>query len=221
MSVARSLSATDAVLPPAVLSPTDAVVALDRVSWATFTALAGESRGGRLAYDRGRLEIMSPSLGHENVKSLLCRFIEMFAEERGIDVVAAGSVTLARNDLDRGIEADACYFFGSHARLRNRDAIDLAVDPPPDLAVEVDMSRSSVDKLAIYAALGVAELWRTDGRMIEILQLGSDGYRLAAVSGLLPGFPRAEAMRLLVNREAMSDTQAGREMRAACRKVGT
>jgi Uma2 family endonuclease len=223
MSIARRLSATDAVFSAidAVLPPTDGVVALDHVSWATFTSLASESRGGRLAYDRGRLEIMSPSLGHENVKSLLCRFIEMFAEERGIDLVAAGSVTLARNDLDRGIEADACYFFGSHARLRSRDAIDLAVDPPPELAVEVDMSRSSVNKLAIYAALGVAEIWRTDGKTIEILQLGPDGYRLAAVSGLLPGFPRAEAMRLLVNREAMSDTQAAHEMRAACRSVAT
>jgi len=199
------------------LPVTDAVVALDCVSWATFTSLASESRGGRLAYDRGRLEIMSPSLGHENVKSLLCRFIEMFAEEQGIDLVAAGSVTLARDDLDRGIEADACYFFGSHMRLKSRDTIDLSVDPPPDLAVEVDMSRSSLDKLAIYASLGVAELWRTDGKTIDVLQLGSEGYRPAAASGLLPRFPKAEAMRLLANREAMSDTQAAREMRAACR----
>jgi Uma2 family endonuclease len=199
------------------LPVTDAVVALDCVSWATFTSLASESRGGRLAYDRGRLEIMSPSLGHENVKSLLCRFIEMFAEEQGIDLVAAGSVTLARDDLDRGIEADACYFFGSHMRLKSRDTIDLSVDPPPDLAVEVDMSRSSLDKLAIYASLGVGELWRTDGKTIEVLQLGSEGYRPTAASGLLPGFPKAEAMRLLANREAMSDTQAAREMRAACR----
>jgi Uma2 family endonuclease len=199
------------------LPVTDAVVALDCVSWATFTSLASESRGGRLAYDRGRLEIMSPSLGHENVKSLLCRFIEMFAEEQGIDLVAAGSVTLARDDLDRGIEADACYFFGSHMRLKSRDTIDLSVDPPPDLAVEVDMSRSSLDKLAIYASLGVAELWRTDGKTIDVLRLGSEGYRPAAASGLLPRFPKAEAMRLLANREAMSDTQAAREMRAACR----
>lgn len=199
------------------LPVTDAVVALDHVSWATFTSLASESRGGRLAYDRGRLEIMSPSLGHENVKSLLCRFIEMFAEEQRIDLVAACSVTLARDDLDRGIEADACYFFGSHMRLKSRDKIDLSVDPPPDLAVELDMSRSSLDKSAIYASLGVAELWRTDGKTIDILQLGSEGYRPATNSGLLPRFPKAEAMRLLANREAMSDTQAAREMRTACR----
>lgn len=195
----------------------DAVVALDRVSWATFTSLAHEARGGRLTYDRGRLEIMSPSLGHENVKSLLSRFIEMFAEEQGIDLVAAGSVTLARDDLDRGIEADACYFVGSHARLRSRDTIDLAVDPPPDLAVEVAMSRSSLDKLAIYAAIGVAELWRSDGTTIDLLLLGTDGYRPASASRVLPGFPRAEATRLLANRDAMSDTQSAREMRAACR----
>jgi Uma2 family endonuclease len=94
-------------------------------------------------------------LGHENVKSLHCRFIEVFAEEQGLDLVAAGSVTLARDDLDRGIEADACYFVGSHMRLRSRDTIDLSVDPPPDLAVEVEMSRSSLDKVAIYAALGI------------------------------------------------------------------
>jgi len=79
------------------LPVTDAVVTLDRVSWATFTSLARESRGGRLAYDRGRLEIMSPSLGHENVKSLLCRFIEMFAEEQGIDLVVCGERTAKRS----------------------------------------------------------------------------------------------------------------------------
>jgi Uma2 family endonuclease len=201
------------------LPVTDAVVALDRVSWATFRSLASESRGGRLAYDRGRLEIMSPSLGHENVKSLLCRFIEMFAEEHGIDLVAAGSVTLARDDLDRGIESDACYFVGSHVRLRSRDAIDLSVDPPPDLAVEVEMSRSSLDKLAIYAALGIAELWRTDGKTIAMLQLGADGYRSVAASGILPGFPTAEAARLLASRDIMSDTRAAREMRVACRSA--
>lgn len=202
-----------------VNSPTanDTVVVLDHVSWTTFAALAAESRGGRLTYDRGRLEIMSPSLGHENVKSLVCRFIETFAEERGIDLVAAGSVTLARDDLDRGIEADACYFFGSRTRLRSRDTIDLSVDPPPELAVEVDLSRSSLDKLGIYAAVGVVELWRTDGKTIEILHLGPDGYHPADQSGLLPGFPREAAVRLLANRAGMSDTQAAREMRAACR----
>lgn len=203
-----------------VNSPTanDAVVVLDHVSWTTFAALAAESRGGRLTYDRGRLEIVSPSLGHENVKSLVCRFIETFAEERGIDLVAAGSVTLARDDLDRGIEADACYFFGSRMRLRSRDTIDLSVDPPPELAVEVDLSRSSLDKLGIYAAVGVVELWRTDGKTIEILHLGPDGYHPADQSELLPGFPREAAVRLLANRAGMSDTQAAREMRAACRE---
>lgn len=202
-----------ASVPPAA----DAAVVLDSVSWATFTALAGESQGGRLAYDRGRLEIMSPSLGHENVKSLLCRFIETFAEERGIDLVAAGSATLARDDLARAIEADACYFFASRGRLRSRDAIDLAIDPPPELAVEVDTSRSSLDKEAIYAAIGVTELWRTDGRVIEIRRLTSGGYVPADGSGLLPGFPLAEATRLLAERESMSDTQAARAMRAASR----
>lgn len=195
----------------------DVSVVLDSVSWGTFTALANESRGGRLAFDRGRLEIMSPSLGHENVKSLLCRFIEIFAEERGIDLVAAGSTTLARDDLARAIEADACYFFANRSRLRNRDSIDLAIDPPPELAVEVDMSRSSLDKESIYAALGVVELWRTDGRSLAIRQLRQDAYVPVSDSRLLPGFPVAEVARLIAGRESLSDTQAARAMREASR----
>ena len=195
----------------------DVAVVLDSVSWATFTALVNESQGGRLAFDRGRLEIMSPSLGHENVKSLLCRFIEIFAEEHGIDLVAAGSTTLARDDLARAIEADACYFFANRSRLRNRDSIDLAIDPPPELAVEVDMGRSSLDKESIYAAIGVMELWRTDGRSLEIRQLRQDVYVPVHDSRLLPGFPVAEAARLIAARESVSDTQAARAMRDASR----
>lgn len=195
----------------------DVAVVLDSVSWATFTALVNESQGGRLAFDRGRLEIMSPSLGHENVKSLLCRFIEIFAEERGIDLVAAGSTTLARHDLARAIEADACYFFANRSRLRNRDSIDLAIDPPPELAVEVDMSRSSLDKESIYAALGVMELWRTDGKSLEVRQLQQDAYVPVNDSRLLTGFPVAEAGRLIAARESLSDTQAARVMRDASR----
>ena len=83
------------------------------------------------------------------------------------------------------------------------------------------MSRSSLDKLAIYAALGVTELWRTNGKTIDMLQLGPEGYRPTAASGLLPRFPTAEATRLLANRESMSDTQAAREMRTACRSAAT
>ena len=129
-------------------------VLLYDVSWATFQSLAREARGGRLAYDRGRLEIMSPSFEHENVKGLLGRLIEVFAEELGIDLTNAGSTTLFRSDLDRGIEADECFYIAHATMMRGKGHIELPLDPPPDLAIEVDISSSSIDKLAIWPNWG-------------------------------------------------------------------
>jgi Uma2 family endonuclease len=198
----------------AVLSRTERRVVLHDVSWATFEALSREARGGRLVYDRGRLEIMVPSFEHENVKGLVGRLVEVYAEELEIDLAAGGSTTLGREDLDRGIESDECYYIANAPRVRGKETLELPLDPPPDLAIEVDLSSSSSGKLEIYAALEVPEVWRYAADSVTIYRLHKDGqYRPSPTSSALPQFPIDELNRLLQSRGACSETQLARRFR--------
>ena len=193
-------------------------VLLRDVSWATFRALAAETRGGRLAYDRGRLEIMSPSYEHENVKGFIGRLVEAYAEECEIDIATAGSTTLSREDLKRGIESDECYYIANAPLVRGKSEIDLPQDPAPDLAIEVDITRSSIDKLSICAALGIREVWVCDGSRVTIHVLRRDGrYRAVQDSRVLPQFPVAELNRLLQERGLHGETALVREFRRQVR----
>ncbi|MHC5729749.1 MAG: Uma2 family endonuclease, partial [Nostoc sp.] len=147
---------------------------LQNVSWETFEALlrdTGEDRGSRFAYDCGVLEIMTPLFEHENPKSNFGNFIIALAEELGIEIRSAGSTTLKRKISKRGIEPDTCYYIQNELAIRGKETLDLENDPPPDLAIEIDITSSSVNKLGIYSALGVTELWRYDGQNLKFYQL--------------------------------------------------
>ncbi|MEH2175913.1 Uma2 family endonuclease [Nostoc sp.] len=147
---------------------------LHNISWETFEALlrdTGEDRVSRFAYDCGVLEIMTPLFEHENPKSNFGNFIIALAEELGIEVRSAGSTTLKRKISKRGIEPDTCYYIQNELAIRGKQTLDLENDPPPDLAIEIDITSSSVNKLGIYSALGVTELWRYDGQNLKFYQL--------------------------------------------------
>lgn len=152
-------------------------IALRGVSFATYRALRSElDQAGdrtRLTFDRGTLEIMVLSYEHEGY--LLGRLIEAVAAGLRIPIAGAKSTTFSREDIDRGIEADESYYVVNEPRIRFHKAIDLSVDPSPDLAIEVDVSRSSVNKATVYAALGVAEFWRFDDGHLHMLRLDAEG----------------------------------------------
>jgi Uma2 family endonuclease len=156
-----------------VLIPAEQRVVLDNISWSTYLAILrdAESCRGRIAYDRGVLEIMSPSKVHEHVKRLIGRMIEAFTEELNIDIESASSTTFKREDLARGFEPDECYYIAHAGVVRGKDDIDMTVDPPPDLIIEVDISRSSLNKFGIYRALGIPEVWRYDGETLHLYVL--------------------------------------------------
>ncbi len=116
-----------------------------------------------MAYDQGVLEIMSPSMRHETIKRLIGRMVEMFTLELDIEIRSVSSTTFNREDLEKGIEADECYYIRNAESIRGIEEIDLAIHPPPDLAIEIDISRSSQIKTGIYAALQVSEVWQYDG----------------------------------------------------------
>jgi Uma2 family endonuclease len=160
-------------------TPAEQRTVLHNISWQTFEALlkeTGEDRGSRFAYDCGPLEIMTPLYEHENPKIQFGRFIWVLAEELEIEIKSAGSTTLKRRIANRGIEPDNCYYIQNEPAFRGRQEFDLETAPPPDLAIEIDISSSSVDKFGIYSALGVLELWRYNGRVFKFYKLVEEEY---------------------------------------------
>jgi Uma2 family endonuclease len=120
------------------------------------------------------LEIMSPLWEHEKPAYILGRFIDVLTEEMQLPCQPGGSVTLRRKRKSRGLEPDQCYWIASAPRLEGKTHLDLRIDPPPDLAMEMDVTRSSLDRMSIYAALGVPEVWRVTaaGLTFHILEAG-------------------------------------------------
>src|ERR687898_894176 len=160
-------------------------VLLRNISWETYERLLderGDSRVPRLAYDRGDLEIMSPSSEHESV----AYFVAVLAEEMRVNAYGVGSTTYRRGDIGRGFEPDASFYIRNEERIRGKPRIDLSVDPPPDLVIEVDITSPSLDMFPIYARLGVHEVWRYDGARATIFVLGEEEYLEAGESVALP-----------------------------------
>lgn len=182
---------------------------LHGVSWQFYEACLAElgDRNIRLTYDRGTLEFMTPSQRHDRSKRLLARLLEALTEELGIEIGSYGSTTWRREDLQLGLEPDECYYIEHEPQVRGRETIDLAVDPPPDLAIEVEVTRRVVDRLGIYAALGVREIWRHAGDRFQVLALGHDGqYRESDRSPSFPFLPIDELNGFLARRNEQGET---------------
>ena len=164
-------------------------VLLRNISWETYERLLderGDSRVPRLAYDRGDLEIMSPSSEHESVAYFVALLVAVLAEEMRVNAYGVGSTTYRRGDIGRGFEPDASFYIRNEERIRGKPGIDLSVYPPPDLVIEVDITSPSLDKFLIYARLGVHEVWRYDGERMTILVLEGSDYAETAESIILP-----------------------------------
>ena len=194
-------------------SPAEQRVAISSVSWQTYGALVDEvqAAGKRMTYDRGVLEIMSPMFAHESAKCLLGRMIERFTEIRGIDLVSSASTTFRRSDLQRGFETDESYYSAHAAEVRGKHRIDLAIDPPPDLVIEIEVTGSAIDKLELFASMGIPELWRYDLDRLWLGHLSKGSYVRGDESQQLGGFPVALAEQLLARRGTESETALIRE----------
>jgi Uma2 family endonuclease len=188
-------------------------VVLHNVRWSTYESLLRDIQPGRalrLFFDRGTLEILMTSPLHERVKKLLARFLEALTLELGIDIASLGQTTWKREDLQRGFEPDECYYIQSEILVRGRDDIQLEHDPPPDLVIEVDISTSSIDKHALYAAFGIAEAWRFDGERLRFYELQKDrkpAGRELEHSIAFPFLQPADLDRFLAQRAALGETQ--------------
>lgn len=182
----------------ATLIPTPpAGVLLKNISWKTYESLVNElaeQRGIRLTYDRGTLEIMTLSAPHEGNKQILGRFVETVTEELNVEIRSLGSLTCRREDLERGLEPDQCYYIENEEDVRSLNQINLNQDPPPDLVIEIDITSSSINRMELYASLGVPELWRYDGARLIFYQLEGQEYVEREVSPHFPFLSPTEIM---------------------------
>ncbi len=195
-------------------------VILSDVSWQTYQRLLGElgdHRSSRLAYDQGVLEITMPSAHHERTKKLLERMIEALTEELQLPAKSFGSTTLNRPDLGRGAEPDSCYYIQHTGQIEGQ-RIDLSVDPPPDLIVEVDLSSPSSRRMAIYQHLGVPEIWRYADGMVAIYRLYEGSYVPGDSSATFPMVTTAVVNQFLQQTTAQDDTTFIRAWRGWIRR---
>ena len=182
---------------------------LKNISWQTYEALLKDlesQRGIRLTYDRGLLEIMTPLAPHERNSRLIGRLVEALTEELNIEICSLGSLTCKREDLARGLEPDECYYIQNEPVIRSLEQIDLNQDPPPDLAIEIDITSSSINRLALYASLGVPEVWRYDGSRLIIYQLEGGEYKVCDRSSTFPLITSSEIIRFLELRKSNGET---------------
>ena len=129
-------------------------------------------------------------------------------------------MTCDRESLERGIEPDECFYIENEAKVRGKDNLDMSVDPPPDLAVEIDISRDSRRRLSIYAALGVPEVWRFDGTSLTVYVRQAHGeYEAAPVSPHFPSIPPTEIEAILKRRHEMDDNALMKLFRARVREL--
>jgi len=152
-------------------TPAEQRTLLTNISWQTFKAMLvdmGSERATRLAYDKGLVEIMTPLMPHENSNRLIEVFVGVLCEELGLEI--------KRADLERGAEPDSSYYIQNEPLVRDKAEIDLDNDPPPDLVLEVEYSRSRIDKLSLYAAMEIPEFWRYNGSVLRIYRLESGHY---------------------------------------------
>lgn len=169
--------------------PTDGALTQHGFTWAEYEELLhvlGDSSGLRVSYNDGTLQIMSPSQKHEKRARLIEQLVGTLSLRLRIRILSYGSSTIKKRREQKGVEPDACFYVQNATVVGTKDEIDFNVDPPPDVAVEIDLHHESLSKFPIYAALGVPEIWRYDGASLTIYHLRDEQYVVSEASLALP-----------------------------------
>lgn len=165
--------------PPEATIPAEERFILHDVNWETYEQLLAnyvDSSSPRFAYDRGVLEIMSPSSEHEELTEIITQLVYILAEEWGFEYRNFGRATFRRKELESGFEPDSCFYIQSVENISGVRRIDLSIHPPPDIVIEIEMTSPALKKFPIYASMNVPEVWRYDGKEVAILVLQTGDY---------------------------------------------
>ncbi|MCA2691995.1 MULTISPECIES: Uma2 family endonuclease [unclassified Microcystis] len=190
-------------------------VVFNHLSWLSYQQIlqaVGENNRAHLFYDRGTLEITMPLEEHEFYRELIGLFIRILVVELGLKIKSMGSTTLAREDLERGAEPDNAYYIQNQAKVLGK-RINLTEDPPPDLVVEVDITHTDINKLELYARLGVPELWRFNGEIWRIYRLEKGVYQEEEFSPTFPLVPKTKLYEFLATAQE-DEVKAEKNLRA-------
>jgi len=198
------------------LEPTEGRLVLHNVGWDDYEAMlqiVGE-RHIRVTYDRGTMEVSMPSQRHEQAAQLLGLFVTRLAEELEVPYEPLGMTTWRKPNAEKGLEPDQCYYIQNHAVVREKELLDLDIDPPPDLAIEVDITSSSLNRMEIYAELRVPEVWRYDDRTLLMYRLQTDSqYELCESSQIFAGLQPADVERFIASGRTTDKIRWARELR--------
>ncbi|NJL88929.1 MAG: Uma2 family endonuclease [Coleofasciculaceae cyanobacterium SM2_1_6] len=189
---------------------------LHDVSWQQFEQILtemGDDRHAHIAYYQGNLEIQMPSPEHEKAKVLIGEFIKILLDELKMEWEPYGSTTFRREEMLAGIEPDDCFYIENARKMIGMRTLDLSVDPPPDLAIEIDVT--SKTEISAYTALGVKELWRYADQKLQILQLQGKIYVEVKNS---PTFPNLPVRELIMEFLEMSRTDLASVVRRGFRQ---
>ncbi|MBW4513197.1 MAG: Uma2 family endonuclease [Scytonematopsis contorta HA4267-MV1] len=183
---------------------------LEDISWQQLEGILaelGEHRAARLSYSYGFLEIMVPLPEHEKAKEIISDMIKILLETRQIAFESLGSTTLKNKRMTQAVEPDACFYIKNQAAVIGKNRLDMSVDPPPDLAIEIDLtSRTQLDN---YQILGVPELWRYGKQGLQINVLEAGEYVESNSSSTFPDIPIIELFNKYVQQSQVSGrTQA-------------
>jgi len=203
----RSAARTPALERAAAPQPVERRILLRDVPWATYQSLRQSEANNhlRMVYDRGELEIMSPLKRHGKIATLLDHMFHVWTCHCGVEIESGRDMTCDREELEKGLEPDLCYWIASQPLVCNKDEIDWKTDPPPDLALEVDITRSSIPKLPIYLALRIPEVWCWKKNRLEVLRLLDGQYVSVPQSASLPGFPLKLASEFIERRRELGE----------------
>lgn len=185
---AMSLEASTEVLEAVEHLPNGATLVIHEFSWDDYERLLndlGDRPGLRISYDSGRLEVVSPSSPHGWYEYLLRDLVVIYCEVFQVRLEGVGIVTWKRKAVGKGVEPDASFYFRNAKYLIEKENVDLEHDPPPDVVVEIDVTNNSLGKFPIYAALGIAEVWRYHRKKCTFHALADGKYSQIAVSGFL------------------------------------
>lgn len=196
--------------------PGDQRVVFHGVPWETYLGLSGARGEGlvRLTYHRGVLEIMTLSQLHERLSRSLHNFVKVLSKEYGMEVASVGSTTMHAEERRSGGEADESYYIRHEEIVREREEYDPQADPPPDLAIEIDLSSTSSRRMLVYAELGIPELWQYDGERLVFKSLGDDGqYHVIESSLAFQRLRSADLEGFIHRRGTMGENALDEELR--------
>jgi Uma2 family endonuclease len=180
-----------ATLPPASQSQEERFL-FEAADWDFYASVLQKLAGRHVfaTYDGRSLELMSPSWEHERYAELSGVLVRILCSELGMPCRGGGSTTFRRKDLDAGLEPDRCFYIHNAHAVQGKREIDLTIDPPPDLVIEIEISHRLLDRVRIYEKLGVPELWRYDGKSLRVFVADGTGkYRQADRSPTFPSMP--------------------------------